>query len=36
MQLIKKPVWAVSDEVLEVLDILKVRDMGGLEHHLSP
>ena len=26
--LVKKPVWAVSDEVLEVLDIRKVQDTG--------
>ena len=27
--LLKKPVWAVSDEVLEVLDIRKVQDTGA-------
>jgi hypothetical protein len=29
LKLIKKPVWAVSDEVLEVLDIQKVQETGA-------
>ena len=28
LELIKKPVWAVSDEALEVFDIRKVQDTG--------
>ena len=29
LKLIEKPVWAVSDEALEVLDIRKVQDTGA-------
>jgi hypothetical protein len=29
LKLIEKPVWAVSDEALEVLNIQKVQDVGA-------